>query len=117
MNKCPNCGRKLSPFYFKTNCPDCGINLLYYNLSESLVNDRINAEREQMSVNKFLYGIKISTIGTVSGIVKLALVLCQLALLLLPMFKTVMENWVNINQLVIIQKKIAGSKDLGFGNY
>lgn len=30
-NKCPKCGKKLSVFYLKPECPECGCNIMYYN--------------------------------------------------------------------------------------
>lgn len=45
-NKCPKCDEKLSPFYFKENCPHCGVNLLYYQMSENLEADAKKAQQE-----------------------------------------------------------------------
>lgn len=53
-NKCPKCGRKLSLFYIKENCPDCGANILYYNMEQRLEEDAIKAEAEYAKLNEFL---------------------------------------------------------------
>ncbi len=45
-DKCPKCGAEIKTFYFKQNCPECGVNLLYYNLDERLEQDAENAEKE-----------------------------------------------------------------------
>ena len=45
-NKCPRCQHKLSPFYIKQNCPECGCDLLNYNREESLERDAERAEAE-----------------------------------------------------------------------
>ena len=37
MAKCPKCGRKLTLFDWKPNCPDCGVNLVYYGMEERLL--------------------------------------------------------------------------------
>lgn len=49
-NRCPKCGRKLSPLYMKQTCPDCGVNLLYYGIEERLAAD---AEKAQKEVDSF----------------------------------------------------------------
>ena len=45
-NKCPKCGKKLSIFYIRQNCPECGCDLLNYNREESLEKDAEKAEAE-----------------------------------------------------------------------
>lgn len=45
-NKCPKCGRKLSVWYIKQNCPDCNCDLLYYNMDKRLDADAEKAEAE-----------------------------------------------------------------------
>lgn len=46
MNKCPKCGKKLSVFYIKQNCSECGCDLLNYNREASLKDDAERAEAE-----------------------------------------------------------------------
>lgn len=53
-NKCPKCGKKLSLLYIKQNCPECGCDLLYYNVEESLEKDAEQAEKEFEALEKFL---------------------------------------------------------------
>lgn len=43
---CPKCGAKISKFYFKQNCPECGVNLMYYKLDERLEQDAETAADE-----------------------------------------------------------------------
>ena len=45
-NRCPKCGEKLSVFYLKQNCPNCGVNLLYYKMDEQLQADAEKAQQE-----------------------------------------------------------------------
>lgn len=85
-NKCPNCGRKLSPLYFKQNCPGCGVNLLYFDMAASLEKDRVQAQREISAVRRFLYGIKISAVGSVWGVFKIIGALLQIAVLFIPVY-------------------------------
>lgn len=45
-NKCPKCGKKLSVWYIKQNCPECNCNLLYYDMEKRLEADAVKAEAE-----------------------------------------------------------------------
>ncbi len=53
-NKCPKCGVKLSRFYIKQNCPQCGCDLLFYDMDAQLERDAIKAEKEYAALDKFL---------------------------------------------------------------
>ena len=53
-NKCPKCGNKFSLLYLKQNCPECGCDLLYYNMEENLEKDAEQAEKEFEALGKFL---------------------------------------------------------------
>ena len=43
---CPKCGKKLSLFYIKETCSDCGCNLMYYNMESCLEEDHLKADAE-----------------------------------------------------------------------
>lgn len=45
-NVCPKCGKKLSIFYIKQNCSDCGCDLLNYEREKQLEEDAKKAEAE-----------------------------------------------------------------------
>ena len=45
-NRCPKCQKKLSIFYIKQNCSECGCDLLKYNREASLEKDAERAEAE-----------------------------------------------------------------------
>ncbi len=53
-NKCPKCGNKLKFLYVKQNCPECGCDLLYYNMEERLEADAQKAEAEFAALDRFL---------------------------------------------------------------
>ena len=53
-NKCPKCGKKLSMWYIKQNCPQCGCDLLYYNIDERLEKDAKQAEAEFEALDRFI---------------------------------------------------------------
>ena len=52
-NKCPKCGKKLSVWYIKQNCPGCGCDLLYYDMDKRLEEDAKKAEAEFEAVKRF----------------------------------------------------------------
>lgn len=56
-NKCPKCGKKLSIFYLKQNCPECGCNIMYYDMEKRLEVDSVKAEAEWEKLNRILAGI------------------------------------------------------------
>ncbi len=57
-NKCPKCGKKLSVFYIKETCSDCGCNLMYYNMEKRLAEDEAKAEAEYKKLDDFITKVK-----------------------------------------------------------
>lgn len=53
-NKCPKCGKKLSLFYLKENCPECGTNILYYDMENRLEEDARRADEEFEKLNQLI---------------------------------------------------------------
>lgn len=53
-SKCPKCEKKLSIFYIKQNCPECGCDLLNYNREASLEKDAEKAEAEFAKLDAIL---------------------------------------------------------------
>ncbi len=57
-NKCPKCGKKLSLFYIKPECPECGCDINYYDYENRLEKDAEQAEKEfqwvEEKLNKFV---------------------------------------------------------------
>lgn len=88
-NTCPKCGKKISPFYMKENCPYCNVNLLYYNLEDNLKADAAQAQKEVDAVNRFLGILKASSIASPVLIVRLVLFFMPLASMCLPMYNGV----------------------------
>ena len=89
MNKnniCPKCGKKISTFYMKENCPHCNVNLLYYNLEENLKADALQAQKEVDAINRFLNILKTSSIASPVMIFRLVLFFTPLAAMCLPMY-------------------------------
>lgn len=88
-NTCPKCGKKISPFYMKENCPYCNVNLLYYNMEDNLKADAAQAQKEVDAVNRFLGILKASSIASPVLIVRLVLFFMPLASMCLPMYNGV----------------------------
>lgn len=88
-NTCPKCGKKISPFYMKENCPYCNVNLLYYNLEDNLKADAAQAQKEVDAVNGFLSILKASSVASPVLIVRLVLFFTPLASMCLPMYNGV----------------------------
>ncbi|MCH5190558.1 MAG: hypothetical protein J1F23_00190 [Oscillospiraceae bacterium] len=105
-NKCPKCGEKLSIFYMKQTCPKCGANLVYYDLDKRLEADHERAIREQEAVDKFIYKLKLSSVGGAAQIIRLVLFFSPLLCMLLPMFIT--ADGFKVSLLSLIMGIISG---------
>lgn len=57
-NKCPKCGKKLSLFYIKQNCPECGCDLVYYDMESRLQKDGEKAEAEYAKLDEIMSKVK-----------------------------------------------------------
>ena len=47
----------MSIFYLKQNCPECGCNIMYYDMEKRLEEDSVKAEAEWEKLNRILAGI------------------------------------------------------------
>ncbi len=85
MAKCPKCGRKLTLFDWKPNCPGCGVNLVYYGMEERLLDEADAAEAEHARLQKRIDRLKASFIGSKLTILRIVLSILPIATLLLPL--------------------------------
>lgn len=85
MAKCPKCGRKLTLFDWKPNCPECGINLVYYGMEERLMDEADHAEAEHARLQKRIDRLKSSFVGSKLAIVRIILSVLPIAALMLPL--------------------------------
>ncbi len=85
MAKCPKCGRKLTFFDWKPNCPGCGVNLVYYGMEERLMDEADAAEAEHAKTQKRMDRLKASFIGNKLTIVRIILSVLPIAALMLPL--------------------------------
>jgi hypothetical protein len=85
MAKCPKCGRKLTLFDWKPNCPGCGVNLVYYGMEERLLDEADAAEAEHARLQKRIDRLKASFIGSKLTVIRIILSILPIATLLLPL--------------------------------
>lgn len=109
-NHCPKCGEKLGLFYFKQNCPQCGTNLLYYDMENRLAADAVQAQKEWDAVDRLLKGIQASSIKSVYGVFRLVFYVLSTACMLLPIFK---GGDISFDLISIIKGVMNG--DIAFG--
>ena len=85
MANCPKCGRKLTLFDWRPNCPGCGVNLVYYGLEEKLLDEADAAEAEHAKLQKRIDRLKASFIGSKLTIARIFLSILPIAALLIPL--------------------------------
>ena len=85
MAKCPKCGRKLTLFDWRPNCPGCGVNLVYYGLEEKLLDEADVAEAEHARLQKRIDRLKASFVGSKLTIIRIFLSIIPIATLLIPL--------------------------------
>ena len=117
MAKCPKCGRRLTIFDWRPNCPGCGVNLVYYGREERLMNEADAAEAEHAHLQKKLDRLKASFVGSPLTIVRIILSVLPIAALMLPLCKVafngpfIEETAKNINAIEIYN--LVSSIDFG----
>ena len=85
MAKCPKCGRKLTLFDWRPNCPGCGVNLVYYGMEERLLKEADAAEAEHAKLQKKIDRLKASFVGSKLTIIRIILSVIPIAALMLPL--------------------------------
>ena len=85
MAKCPKCGRKLTIFDWRPNCPGCGVNLVYYGMEERLLKEADAAEAEHARLQKRIDRLKASFVGSKLTIIRIVLSVLPIAALMLPL--------------------------------
>ena len=85
MAVCPNCGRKLRMTDWKPDCPECGVNLNYFNANERLLVDSEKAEREHARFQPSVDRGKASYAGSKLAILRIVFTLLPVGALFLPL--------------------------------
>lgn len=87
MAQCPNCGRKLHLYNWKPDCPDCGVNMVYFKSNERLLAETEAAEIAHAKSQPSIDRAKSSFLGSPIAISRSVLSALPLAALFLPLFK------------------------------
>lgn len=92
MAKCPKCGRKLTLFDWRPNCPGCGVNLVYYGLEDKLLDEADAAEAEHAKLQKRIDRLKASFVGSKLTVARIVLSLLPVVALLIPLCSVKFTN-------------------------
>lgn len=112
MANCPKCGRKLHIYDWRAECPECHVNMVYYQANEKLLAETEKTEIEHAKFQPKVDRAKAATIGTRAGIIRMVLFLIPIAALFLPLCKvTVSGAGKNINAIEVYN--IFSSADFG----
>lgn len=84
MANCPKCNYHLRIRDWRPNCPNCGVNLVYYGMEERLLADADRAESEHAHFQKKLDRVKASFAGSKLAITRIVLTVLPIACLFLP---------------------------------
>lgn len=87
MATCPKCGHKLKLTDWKPECPECGVNIVYYGMEERLLDDADSAEAEHARFQQKLDRLKASFIGSKLTIARIVLSLLPIGALFIPLAK------------------------------
>ncbi len=81
---CPKCGGEI-PFYdLRPNCKHCGVNIMYFSQEAELARDAKRTELEGAAARMVIARIKAAFIGSKAAIARIVIVLCAVAVLMLP---------------------------------
>ena len=81
---CPKCNYKFKPTDWRPECPQCGVNVLYYGVEDRLRAEADKAELEHAHMQPRFDRLKASLIGHPLSIVRLALGLLPIVATLIP---------------------------------
>lgn len=84
MANCPKCDYHLRLRDWRPNCPNCGVNLVYYGMEERLLADADKAESEHAHFQKKIDRVKASFVGSKLAIARIVFTVLPIALLFLP---------------------------------
>lgn len=87
MANCPKCDYKLRIRDYKPECPNCGINLVYYGMEERLAREADAAEKEHAEFQPKMDRLKASVYGSNIAIARIILCFVPILALLLPLGK------------------------------
>jgi len=92
MANCPKCDHHLKLTDWRPNCPNCGVNLVYYGMEERLLADADKAEAEHSHFQKKIDRVKASFKGSKLAIARIVITVLPLACLFLPWAKMMIKG-------------------------
>lgn len=84
MANCPKCNHKLRVIDWKPECPNCGVNVVYYDFEERFYIDAKGAELDAARIRVKWTRIKAAFVGS-------KLIVARLALCVLPLVATLLS--------------------------
>ncbi len=99
--ECPKCHKKIKFYDWSQTCKNCGVNLVYYNLEETLIADAKETEMSFARARVFAAKIKGALIGGPLQIVRLVMMLVSLGVMMIP-FVTVKAETAFFNESISI---------------
>jgi hypothetical protein len=91
MAYCPKCNYKLRIRDYKPECPQCGVNILYYGMEERLAREADAAEKEHAEFQPKIDRVKAAVYGSKVAIARLVMIFLPILSLLLPLGKVTMN--------------------------
>lgn len=89
MAICPKCEKKLKIYHWRPECPFCGVNMVYYNSNDRLLEETEQAEIEHALSQPGIDRAKASFFGSAPAIIRLILSVLPIGALFLPLVKVV----------------------------
>ena len=87
MASCPRCGKKLKLTDWRQHCPECGANIVVYDLQERLMQEADVAEVQYYHFQKKIDRVKASFIGTKLAVARIVTSLLPIGPLFLPLIR------------------------------
>jgi len=116
MANCLKCGYHLKLTDWRPNCPNCGVNLVYYGMEERLLADADRAETEHAHFQKKIDRVKASFAGSKLAITRIVLTVIPIACLFLPWAKVkIMAPYINITTDINAYKLFSKVSGFDFG--
>lgn len=84
MAKCPNCGKRLHLTDWKPDCPQCGVNLVYFRSNEKMLDDSEKAEIEHSLFQPKIDRAKAAYVGSKLTILRIIFTVIPVVSLLIP---------------------------------
>ena len=85
MANCPKCGKKLRIYHWRPECPFCGVNMVYYNSNDRMLEETELAEIEHAHSQPRIDRAKAAFFGSPPAIARIVLSVMPISALFLPL--------------------------------